>query len=276
MSEARPPAANTRLRKKRIGSIGVGVRISQMTNNTSSTTPPPVLRIGRCGAMNRQRSPTRPPGPSRHARLMKPEAVTVTGIDTCSPDGCARLCTENGMAAAHAAHHAGMLARARRIVVDPNLAEDVVQEAFLRAWRACSTFDPAGGPLANWLLAITANTSVDMVKARMRRPPLASGSADEDASPAGINDIDLLVLRSQLRQALSAIEAHHGTRWSRRSCATVPMPMSPPSSALRPVPCAPGSTTGFGGCAACSRHSRQRTRLPEPGRPHLVAAGLRR
>jgi hypothetical protein len=41
MSEARPPAANTRLRKKRIGSIGVGVRISQMTNSTSSTTPPP-------------------------------------------------------------------------------------------------------------------------------------------------------------------------------------------------------------------------------------------
>jgi len=113
------------------------------------------------------------------------------------------------MAAAHAAHHAGMLARARRIVVDPNLAEDVVQEAFLRAWRACSTFDPAGGPLANWLLVITANTSVDMVKARVRRPPLASGSADEDASPAGINDIDLLVLRSQLRQALSAIEPHH-------------------------------------------------------------------
>jgi RNA polymerase sigma-70 factor (ECF subfamily) len=140
---------------------------------------------------------------------MKPEPVTVTGIDTCGPDGCARLCTEHGMAAAYAAHHAGMLARARRIVVDPDLAEDVVQEAFLRAWRACSTFDPAGGPLANWLLVITANTAIDMVKARVRRPPLASGSADEDAPAAGINDIDLLVLRSQLRQALSSIEAHH-------------------------------------------------------------------
>jgi RNA polymerase sigma-70 factor, ECF subfamily len=141
---------------------------------------------------------------------MKPEAVTVTGIDTRSPDGGAQLCTEHGMAAAHAAHHASMLARARRIVVDPDLAEDVVQEAFLRAWRACSTFDPAGGPLANWLLVITANTAIDMVKARVRRPPLASGSAAyEDAPAAGINDIDLLVLRSQLRQALSSIEAHH-------------------------------------------------------------------
>jgi RNA polymerase sigma-70 factor, ECF subfamily len=102
-----------------------------------------------------------------------------------------------------------MLARARRIVVDPDLAEDVVQEAFLRAWRACSSFDPAGGPLVNWLLVITANTAVDMVKARVRRPPLASGSADEEAPAAGLGDIDRLILRSQLRHALSRIGAHH-------------------------------------------------------------------
>ena len=39
--QASAPAVNTRLRKKRIGSIGAGVRISQHTNNASSATPPP-------------------------------------------------------------------------------------------------------------------------------------------------------------------------------------------------------------------------------------------
>ena len=143
---------------------------------------------------------------------MKPKALgpkTGTGPGTCSTDRCAQLCTEHGMAAAHAAYHARLLARARRIVVDPDLAEDVVQEAFLRAWRACSSFDPAGGPLVNWLLVITANTAIDMVKARLRRPPLASGPASDNAPAAGISDIDLLILRSQLRQALSSIGAHH-------------------------------------------------------------------
>jgi RNA polymerase sigma-70 factor (ECF subfamily) len=141
--------------------------------------------------------------------LKAPVAVTASGTDTCSPDGCAQLCTEHGMAAAHAAYRARLLARARRIVVDPDLAEDVVQETFIRSWRACSAFDPAGGPLVNWLLVITANTAIDMVKARTRRPPLASAAAAENAPAAGIDGIDLQILRSALQHALSSIEAHH-------------------------------------------------------------------
>jgi RNA polymerase sigma-70 factor (ECF subfamily) len=113
------------------------------------------------------------------------------------------------MAAADAEYRARLLARVRRIVVDPDLADDVVQEAFLRAWRACSSFDPDAGPLVNWLLVITANTAIDMVKARVRRPPLASGPASDNEPASGLNDIDQLILRSQLRDALSSIGAHH-------------------------------------------------------------------
>jgi RNA polymerase sigma-70 factor, ECF subfamily len=140
---------------------------------------------------------------------MEPVAMTVTGTDTCNADGCAQLCTEQGMAAAHARYQARMLARARRILVDPDLAEDAVQEAFLRAWRACSSFDPAGEPMVNWLLVITGNTAIDMVKARVRRPPLASGRGHENAPAVGLGDIDLVILRAQLRQALSSLGAHH-------------------------------------------------------------------
>lgn len=133
----------------------------------------------------------------------------LTTPGTGNPGGCAGLCTEQGMAAAHAAYHLALLARARRIVADPDLAEDVVQEAFLRAWLACSSFDPGGTPLLNWLLVITANVAIDAVKARVRRPPLASGSAGQDVPAPGIGDADLVVLRSQLGDALSSIAPHH-------------------------------------------------------------------
>jgi RNA polymerase sigma-70 factor, ECF subfamily len=121
---------------------------------------------------------------------------------------CAGLCTEQGLAAAHAAYHARMLARARRIVTDPGLAEDVVQEAFLRAWRACDSFDPDGGPLVNWLLVITAHTAIDMVKARVRRPPVAAAPAGGNGPADQVSDIDRLILRLELRDALSSIGPH--------------------------------------------------------------------
>ena len=68
---------------------------------------------------------------------------------------------------------------------------------------------PVGGPLVNWLLVITANTAIDMVKARVRRPLLAAGAADENAPAAGLNDIDRLILRSELGHALSRIGPRH-------------------------------------------------------------------
>ena len=98
--------------------------------------------------------------------------------------------------------------------------------------------------MVNWLLVITARTAIDMGKARVRRPPLASVPADANTPADGLSDIDRLILRSELRDALSSIDACTGTRWSRRYCATAPTPRSRPSSASRPAPCGPGSTTG--------------------------------
>lgn len=54
------------------------------------------------------------------------------------------------------------------ITNDARMAEDVAQEAFLRAWRHGTTFDPRRGSVATWLLAITRNLAIDAM--RVRRP----------------------------------------------------------------------------------------------------------
>jgi RNA polymerase sigma factor (sigma-70 family) len=56
------------------------------------------------------------------------------------------------------------------ITRDPAMAEDVAQEAFVRAWRAASTYDPGRASVTTWLLTITRNTAIDAVRARRSTP----------------------------------------------------------------------------------------------------------
>jgi RNA polymerase sigma factor (sigma-70 family) len=53
------------------------------------------------------------------------------------------------------------------VVGDRGLAEEVAQDAFVRAWRYAGSFDARRGRAATWLLTITRNTAVDVL--RMRR-----------------------------------------------------------------------------------------------------------
>jgi RNA polymerase sigma-70 factor (ECF subfamily) len=141
----------------------------------------------------------------RRVALPRPPSTT-----SCGAGGCAGLCTETGFGAAATTYRSILLARAYRVLGDRDLAEEAVQEAMLRGWRACGTFDPAAGPVVSWLLAITGNVAVDLLRARSRRPWLSLVATDEGAAPTSrISDVDLVMLRDQLRTGLARIDALH-------------------------------------------------------------------
>src|SRR5437762_12539941 len=52
------------------------------------------------------------------------------------------------------------------VLRDPVLAEDVAQEAFLRAWRHGSSYDPRRGTVAAWMARITRNLAIDALRLR--------------------------------------------------------------------------------------------------------------
>ena len=56
------------------------------------------------------------------------------------------------------------------ITRDRVLAEDVAQEAFLRAWRAASSYDARRGSVLTWVLTIARNVAIDAVRARRSTP----------------------------------------------------------------------------------------------------------
>jgi len=55
---------------------------------------------------------------------------------------------------------------AQAVLRDPVLAEDVAQEAFLRAWKHGQSYDPRRGTVAAWLLRITRNLAIDALRLR--------------------------------------------------------------------------------------------------------------
>jgi RNA polymerase sigma factor (sigma-70 family) len=56
------------------------------------------------------------------------------------------------------------------IVSDRALAEDVSQEAFVRAWRHAGAYDSRRGSVATWLLTITRNLAIDALRMRRSQP----------------------------------------------------------------------------------------------------------
>ncbi len=72
-----------------------------------------------------------------------------------------------------------MFTVARSVLKDPVLAEDAVQESFIKAYRGLNEFK-GKSRLSTWLHRITYLTAIDMQRQRQRHLRLADTSYDED------------------------------------------------------------------------------------------------
>ena len=114
------------------------------------------------------------------------------------------LSRERDVREAYAAHAAELYGFAVRSLGDAGLAEEAVQETFLRAWRAGERFDPQIGSLRTWLFAILRNVVIDLGRARAARPGLADGGIEPSVEP-----FDQALLAWQIEEAMRRIGAEH-------------------------------------------------------------------
>ena len=68
---------------------------------------------------------------------------------------------------------------ALRVLRDPQVAEDMVQEIFLRIWRKPESYVAQRGRFATWLTSVTRNRAVDEVRSRGRRFRHETASPEE-------------------------------------------------------------------------------------------------
>ena len=95
-----------------------------------------------------------------------------------------------------------------RLTGDAGLAEDLAQDAFVKAFRNLQTFDPARR-LSSWLLRIAHNTGVDALRRqRLKTVPIDTAAADHRPLDPAAPELPDPLERRALAAALQAAMRH--------------------------------------------------------------------
>jgi RNA polymerase sigma-70 factor, ECF subfamily len=101
-----------------------------------------------------------------------------------------------------------------KILSDRSMAEELVQEVFLKVWRSSGTFDPARGSFSTWLYRVTRSAALDLYRKRARRVSRVSNGEAQIATVRDPSDgpqeiVDESWLSWRVSRALGALDPAH-------------------------------------------------------------------
>ena len=94
---------------------------------------------------------------------------------------------------------------ALRILRRREIAEEIVQDAFVVIWRNAHTFDPGRGPAMAWLARIVRNRCIDVLRQRGRETPLDEASIEDWEDPMS-SPADLAALSRDARRMQDCLD----------------------------------------------------------------------
>jgi RNA polymerase sigma-70 factor (ECF subfamily) len=112
---------------------------------------------------------------------------------------------EDALGEVYRRHAGAAYALARRLLNDKELAEEVLQEVFLRLWNNPERFDPARGSLRAYLLAQTHGRAVDLLRSETARRRREERDARE--APTFGDDIERQVIDLTVSEKVKEVVA---------------------------------------------------------------------
>ncbi len=77
---------------------------------------------------------------------------------------------------------------ARRILPQPDLAEEVVQDVFAQVWRDARRYERERATVAGWIVMLTRTRAIDRLRARKARPDQVTG-VEPSSAPALVSTV---------------------------------------------------------------------------------------
>jgi RNA polymerase sigma-70 factor, ECF subfamily len=101
-----------------------------------------------------------------------------------------------------------------KILGERSMAEELVQEVFLKVWRSSVTFDPSRASFSTWLYRVTRSVALDLYRKRAHRVrPVSDGqlhiAAERDPSAGPQEVVDESWLSWRVSRALGVLDASH-------------------------------------------------------------------
>jgi RNA polymerase sigma-70 factor (ECF subfamily) len=101
-----------------------------------------------------------------------------------------------------------------KILGDRSLAEELVQDVFLKVWRSSHTFDPSRGSFSTWLYRVTRSCALDLYRKRAHKVRQVSNGAVHidavrDSSDGPQEIVDESWLSWRVSRALEVLDAPH-------------------------------------------------------------------
>jgi RNA polymerase sigma-70 factor, ECF subfamily len=109
-------------------------------------------------------------------------------------------------------HYHAVLAYTRTLVSDHHLAEDVVQETLIRAWRHTDRLYSSNGSVRGWLLTVARNLAIDWLRSAASRHERV-GAEERDVSVADhaekvVDSVEVVTLLRDLSTEHRAVLLH--------------------------------------------------------------------
>lgn len=100
-------------------------------------------------------------------------------------------------------YHVGLIIHCERLLGDRDAAEDIAQEAFIKAFNKLRDFDPAKSRFSTWLYKIATNRAIDYLRATKRAIPAEDIEllADESAP-----DYEAEETKREVRDAVAKLQ----------------------------------------------------------------------